>query len=100
MTIIPHKRLVCLVLTAFLTLAAVFAEIFVFTRHDHEHTGEQCTICLEIQIVRQVLEGAGRAGAAGAAAVLAVRAALRAKRARSLCFIPATPVLLKTRLNF
>ena len=100
MTMTLRKRLVFLVLTAFLTLAAVSAEVFVFTLHNHDHAGEYCAVCLEIHIFRQVIEGLARAGAAFIAAVGAARASSPARRALSLRPVSGTPVRLKTRLNF
>jgi hypothetical protein len=52
-----NQRLPFVVLTVFLILAAVvLGEIFVFTNLDHEHTGEHCSVCLQIKITH-LLEG-------------------------------------------
>jgi hypothetical protein len=57
-----NPRLPLIVLTACLALAAVSAEFFVFTHLDHDCIGENCSVCLQIEIAQRVLEGLGHIG--------------------------------------
>ncbi|HCC36507.1 MAG TPA: hypothetical protein DEQ14_02220 [Treponema sp.] len=90
-------------LMAFLTLAAVFSEISIFTHHehhdhhDHECSGEHCSVCLQIQLIKKTLENMGRAG------VIAFPGILESGRETILssintCLV-ATPVLLKVKFS-
>jgi hypothetical protein len=78
-----QKRLPLMVITACLALAAVSAEVFVFTRLNHDCTGEHCPVCLQLEIAQNLLEGLGRIG-------LFVLAA---------CFIPLVLVTVRCRLS-
>jgi hypothetical protein len=78
-----NRRLPFIVLTLVLILAAVFAEVFVFTSLDHDHTGEHCSVCLQIEIAH-LLERLGRICLFAFAA----------------CLIPQTFVIMKNRLCF
>jgi hypothetical protein len=49
-------------MTAWLALAVIFAGIFVIEEHIHDHTGENCQICLEIQIAQRIIEAFGCLG--------------------------------------
>lgn len=63
MTNSPGKNIFFTVaMTAWLALAVVFAGIFVIEEHHHDHTGENCQICLEIQIALRIIEAFGRLG--------------------------------------
>ncbi|MDR2246820.1 MAG: hypothetical protein LBE17_09185 [Treponema sp.] len=72
MTTVPGKtNFFTVVTTAWLALAVIFAGIFVIEEHDHEHidvagqrlpSGENCHICLEIQIAQRLIEAFGRLG--------------------------------------
>ena len=60
---VPGKNtLFTAVMTAWLALAVIFAGIFVIEEHIHDHTGENCQICLEIQIALRIIEAFGRLG--------------------------------------
>jgi hypothetical protein len=104
MVTVPQKRLSCgsprlplIVLTACLALAAVSAEVFVFTHLDHDCIGEHCSVCLQIEIAQRVLEGLGRIGII----VLAIGFFAKAKKiikSTSFSYIFTTsPILLKVK---
>ncbi|MDR2483573.1 MAG: hypothetical protein LBD08_08095 [Treponema sp.] len=60
---LPGKTALFTVLTtAWLAAAVVFAGIFIIEEHIHDHTGENCRICLEIQIAQRIIEAFGRLG--------------------------------------
>ena len=57
------------VITACLVLAVIFTSVFVIVEYDHEHidaegrhipAGNNCLICLEIQIALRIIEAFGR----------------------------------------
>jgi hypothetical protein len=92
--------------TAWLALAVVFAGVFVIEEHDHEHidvagrrlpSGEDCHICLEIQIAQRLIEAFGRLGISIAVIgfILCAGALIKPR----LLFYPRTPVELKVRFN-
>jgi hypothetical protein len=101
----PQKRLPLIVLTACLALAAVFAEAFVIEEQNHEHVdaagrsvpaGEDCHICLEIQIAIRLIEAFGRLGVSIAVTGFIVYA-LPLKPQRN--FYLFTPFALKVKFN-
>jgi hypothetical protein len=47
---------------AWLALAVIFAGIFVLKEYDRGCIDEDCPICLEIQIIRRLIEAFGRLG--------------------------------------
>ncbi|MDR2518586.1 MAG: hypothetical protein LBD13_04140 [Spirochaetaceae bacterium] len=86
----------CTAITAaWLVFAVVFAGAFVVAAHDHDHTGAECRICLEIQIALRILETSGAAAALPARFVK--RAASEVKPRRFL-FVKKSGAL-KVRLN-
>ena len=85
------------IIAAWLGLAVVFPGVFVAAAHDHDHTGAECVICLEIQIALRILEGTGRAGAAALPVGLAQYPAGAVKPRRFL-FVKK-PGALKVKLN-
>ncbi|MDR2484135.1 MAG: hypothetical protein LBD55_01920 [Treponema sp.] len=58
-------------MTAWLVFAVIFAGVYAIAEHGHEHidtegrhvpAGENCHICLEIQIALRIIEAFGRLG--------------------------------------
>jgi hypothetical protein len=47
---------------AWLALAVVFVSVFVIAEYDHEHIGENCPICLGIQVALRLIEAFARLG--------------------------------------
>ncbi|MDR0400997.1 MAG: hypothetical protein LBH51_08650 [Treponema sp.] len=82
---------------AWLALAVVFAGIFIIEEHDHDCSGEDCHICLELQIARWMVEAFGRLGAAMAAGAFISRAGSWVKP--QSFFYGRNPVELKIRFN-
>jgi deoxyxylulose-5-phosphate synthase len=99
MTNAVRKRFCLVVLAALLALAAVCAEVFVFTNLEHEHTGAHCSTCIQIQIAQQILQGLRRVGFAAFCAVFAAYAGRQAKSLEPDCALAQTPVALKVRYN-
>ncbi|GHT58015.1 hypothetical protein FACS1894109_11410 [Spirochaetia bacterium] len=93
------RRLPLIVLTVFLALSAVFAEGFVFTHLDHDCTGNYCSVCLQIETARNLLEGLGRIGLFALAACLIPQILVIIKRRLSFSFFPQTLVGLKVQYN-
>jgi hypothetical protein len=52
-----QKRLPFALLTACLIFASVSSKGFVLVNFDHVHTGEQCSLCMQIEIAQKLLEG-------------------------------------------
>jgi uncharacterized protein YqhQ len=57
-----QKRLLLALLTACLVFVSVFSQGFVFANLNHVHVGEQCSVCLQMEIVQKLLEGLERVG--------------------------------------
>jgi hypothetical protein len=57
-----QKKFFLVLLTACLVFASVFAKDFVLANLNHVHTGEHCSLCLQIEIAQKLLEGLGRIG--------------------------------------
>jgi predicted transporter len=94
-------------LTALLALAVIFAGIFIIEKYDHEHinasghrvpAGEDCRICLEIQIALRLIEAFGRLGVSMALTgfiVYGLSSIIKPQRA----FCPSNPIALKVKFN-
>jgi hypothetical protein len=87
---IPHKKLPLVVLTACLAFAALSAEGFVLANTDHAHTGEHCSLCLQIKAAQSLLEGLGRAALFAPAACLVPQLSA----AKNCCYFSAGPQTL------
>lgn len=83
--------------TAWLAAAVVFAGIFVIENHIHDHTGDTCRVCLEINIAVRLIEAFGRLGA-GCLPACFLKYVGEAARVRR-CFFPKRPMELKVRFN-
>lgn len=92
-------RLPLIVLTACLALSAVFAGGFVFANLNHDCIGEHCSVCLQIEIAQNLLEGLGHFtyGALAACLVPQIFVIIKSR----LCFsvLPQTLVELKVQYN-
>jgi hypothetical protein len=53
----PQKRPLFIVLAVCFVLAALTAEIFVFTHADHDCEGGACPVCLQMEIAQNILKG-------------------------------------------
>jgi drug/metabolite transporter (DMT)-like permease len=52
-----EKRvLMTAVMTGWLALSVIFAGIFIIEKHIHNHTGDRCRICLEINIAQRIVD--------------------------------------------
>jgi hypothetical protein len=85
------------VMTAWLVFAVIFAGIFVIEEHRHDHTGENCQICLKIQIALRIIEACGRLGAGLFLVGFITYAASLAKP--RLFYLSKKPIALKVRFN-
>ncbi|MDR0644034.1 MAG: hypothetical protein LBG05_03825 [Treponema sp.] len=95
-----QNRVWLIILTACLALTAVRAEIFIFTHLDHDHTGETCPICLQIEMARCLLEKLGRVGSAASLTFFAADYVKTQVRFAEIFFFPTiTPVSLKIKIN-
>ena len=88
---LPHRRLPLVVLAACLVFAAVFAEGFVLANLDHAHAGGPCSVCLQLEAARFLLEGLGRIGLCALAFSLVLRVSAARNR---LCFSPVPQTLV------
>jgi hypothetical protein len=93
------SKLPLIVLTVFLLLAAVFAEAFVFTHLDHDCTGNYCSICLQIKIAQNLLEGLGRFSLLALAVSLILQIFVIIKIRLSCFIVPQTLIALKVKYN-
>jgi hypothetical protein len=91
------------ILLAFLTFTAFYAESFVLTHleHEHDHDGADgcCSLCSEIETVIMLLEGFGRIVCAVLAAAIIVCIKTFTPKPAAAYGIPPTPVALKVRMN-
>jgi hypothetical protein len=63
MTILRREvAFVSILMTAWLVLAVIFAGVFVIAGYDHAHIGENCPVCLGIQIALRLIEAFARLG--------------------------------------
>jgi hypothetical protein len=98
MTKLPRKGFSLVVLMGWLVLSVVFAGGFVIEALDHDCTGEQCSVCLQVEIAHRLIEAFGRMG------VIVLLAGFVAAYAKPLIKFPAfsrlvleTPVSLKIK---
>ncbi|MDR0550792.1 MAG: hypothetical protein LBG72_02105 [Spirochaetaceae bacterium] len=83
-------------LSAWLVFAVIFAGFFVIAEQQHDHTGKNCRVCLELQIAQRLIEAFALAGAA----VLLARFVKSVTPIKRQVFIfAATPLTLKVKLN-
>jgi hypothetical protein len=61
-SLLEKKNICTAALVAWLVSSVVFAGIFVIEEHIHDHTGDNCRICLEIQIALRIMEAGARLG--------------------------------------
>ena len=94
MTAGPWERVL---LAAWLGLSVIFAGVFIIEEHIHDHTGEDCTICLEIQIALRLIEALVRLGVCTAAAVFFAYILVLVKPAARV--LAVRPALLHIKLN-
>jgi hypothetical protein len=89
-----------------LGFAVLFSGVFVIAEHDHNHidaegrhvpAGEDCHICLEIQIAQRLIEAMARLGVCFFLAVLIKYAAFYLKA--QTFFLVKKPIELKVRFN-
>jgi hypothetical protein len=92
--------------TAWLVSAIIWAGVFVIVKHDHEHidsaghpvpNGENCHICLEIQIAIRLIESFGRLGVSIAVISFITYALSFVKLQQAFC--PLNPIGLKVKFN-
>ena len=95
---LPGKNtLLTAVTTAWLVLTVMFAGIFIVEKHIHDHTGDDCRICLEIQIAQRIIEAFGRLGVSLLLAGFVMYAASFVKPHPFFC--AKNPIELKVRFN-
>jgi hypothetical protein len=103
MKTVPRTSILWVLLTAFLSFTAFYAQSYIAAQlhheHDHEDADGRCSVCHKIELATLFLEGLGRA----AAAAIVLRVFLYAKRAMRkqtpvFCRIPSL-IALKVRLN-
>ena len=66
---------------------------------DHSCTGEDCAVCCQITLCRQLLEGLGLAGTAAVLTAALPRFMLRAALPTAECAVVFTLVALKVKLS-
>jgi hypothetical protein len=97
MVISSGKRLSLIVITACLALAAVSADVFVFTHLDHDCTGEDCAVCLQIEIAQNLIELMGRIGLFILVAGIFASALRLIRKSQVFSTVFASPILLKVK---
>jgi hypothetical protein len=82
---------------SWLAAAVIFAGIFIIEKHIHDHTGENCRVCLEINIAQRIIEAFGRLGVClFLAGIIKYAASLVKPR---FFFFVKKPAELKVRFN-
>jgi flagellar biosynthesis protein FlhB len=95
----PQKRLLFVALAACLALAFLWAGIFTLTHLDHDHTGEECSTCLQIEIAQAALKGFGLVFIAAALIDFSSAAGSFIKQIRRHFTYVTTPVILNIKSN-
>jgi hypothetical protein len=91
------KRAPLILLTAIILCGAViFSGYFIISEIDHDCCGEDCPVCLQIEIAHRALEAFVRACPAFLLAVVIVQVTTRP---HSSIFFPATLITLKIKLS-
>jgi hypothetical protein len=107
MVYVPRKTaFFTALLAAWLVAAVIFAGVFVIAEHGHEHidaaghsvpSGENCQICLEIQIAQRLIEALCRLGVSFFLAGF-ILSAIPVIKPQTFLFA-ANPFALKVKLN-
>jgi hypothetical protein len=100
---ILKKPLFLIILMAYFTFTAFFAESFIFASLHHEHdrhgTHGSCSVCNEIERAQLILESLGRIGIAACIAGFITYAKKQIKKHSLPDHAAMTPIALKVRLN-
>jgi hypothetical protein len=94
-----QKRPFLIILMACVAFTAVSVGAFVFTHLEHEHTGSDCPICLQIEIAQNLLKGLGLASLVMFFAGFGAAAKLIFAKTDFSCFCFLSLIALKTRYN-
>jgi hypothetical protein len=95
----PGVKIIFLVLAACMAFSVVFSEAFIGGGHDHDCTGSECLICLQINAARNLLKILKISCAAlflGAFSIFSVIILLKSSRLNIYQF---SPIILKVRNN-
>ncbi len=93
------SRIVAFLLAVFLLLAIFFYESFVVTHIHHDCVGDNCPICLEIQMVEGMIQQIGLALIGFVCILAGIHYAIEYLSRTNLVPLFRTPVKLKVRMN-
>jgi hypothetical protein len=93
------KKILLLSLAIFIAFSALSAETFIASGHDHECTGENCQVCLRIEIVKCFLRIFNLAGLVVFFAAIRAFFALVYRAYNEFSYYVFSPVMLKVRFN-
>ncbi|MDR1933550.1 MAG: hypothetical protein LBQ57_12105 [Spirochaetales bacterium] len=94
-----RKRLFLVILAACFAFAAISAEVFILTHIEHPCCGEECPVCLQIEIAQDALKGLGLAGAAVFGLVFTLNINRITEKLRPCFICLPTPVALNVKSN-
>ena len=84
---------------AAMVLVLLFSALYIAVEADHSCTGENCAVCCQITLCRQLLEGLGLAGTVAVLTAALPRFMLRAALPTAECAGVFTLVALKVKLS-
>jgi hypothetical protein len=99
MMVCLRKKLCFIVLTAGFAVAVLCAQAFVFTHIDHDHSGADCAVCLQIEIVQCAFKGFALALIAASLAAFIAAANQMIKKTSYYVARLFTPVTLNIKSN-
>ena len=92
-------RFLTRLLAATLAVVLLSSAVYLALASDHDCAGEDCAVCCQITLCRQLLEGLGLAGTAAVLTAALPRFMLRAALPTAECAVVFTLVALKVKLS-
>jgi hypothetical protein len=88
-----------MVLTAWIALAALFTQDYVFAHLDHDCTGADCPVCVQIETAQNLLKGLVLASLMALFSGLHLRTKTAIQSIKLLFTGLTTPITLKVKCN-
>jgi hypothetical protein len=99
MSDVPRKRFLLIIFAVCITLSLIFAGTFALTHLNHDCYGDECPVCLQIEIAQNILKGLILISLIILFAGIEGRAKVVKNSIFSYIFFPS-PVLLKVKFTF
>ena len=99
MQLCPKRKILLLVLAACITFSVVFTENLAAGEIDHDCTGENCPVCLNIETAKGFLNTLKSAGSFSSLTSHLVFTAKTPENSAECNIYPHSPIALKVRFN-